>query len=99
MQTSQSPSTPPRNDRLGRAQIAGLVGVAAVLVGLIYQFGYAFVISLALFETAAALIFLVYLIGSDAFAKRGVKAAEPVAKPRVRRADRVAPREIERNAA
>ncbi|WP_157043192.1 hypothetical protein [Rhodopseudomonas palustris] len=90
MQTSQSPSTPVRNDRLGRAQLAGLAGVAAVLVGLTYQFGYAFVISLALFATAAALTFLVYLIGSDAFVKRTAQTPEPVAKPRrVRRAERM----------
>ncbi|HEY0331675.1 MAG TPA: hypothetical protein VGC77_21570 [Rhodopseudomonas sp.] len=91
MQTSESPSTPARFDRLGRAQIAGLAGVAAALVGLICLFGYAFVISLALCETAAALAFLVYLIGSDAFVTRTAAAAEPVARPRrARRANRVA---------
>jgi cyanate permease len=75
------------------AQIYALVAAVAVLVGLIYQFGYAFVISLALLGTASALTFLIYLTASDVFAKRPAKAgtepATPVAR-RVRRADRSA---------
>jgi hypothetical protein len=69
-----------------------LANVLALVAFLIYEFGYAFVIILALAGTAGMLAFLIYLTASDVFAKRppksSIQSAAPVAR-RVRRADRM----------
>ena len=50
-----------------------LANVVALLGFLIYQFGYPFVIVVALTETALALGFLIYLTASDVFKRRPAK--------------------------
>ncbi|GLH81616.1 hypothetical protein SSBR45G_65250 [Bradyrhizobium sp. SSBR45G] len=59
--------------------------LVVLFAALVYTFGYPFLISVALFEAAAGLAFLVVLTASDAFTKQRAPAPDPTLRaPRKR---------------